>query len=63
MDGLSDSLLHLYQRCPCTGYDAQPPPQLSDKGSEGQGQLALGDARRLLAHLRASLAQTTYLEG
>jgi arginine decarboxylase len=29
----------------------------------GRGDLAISDARRLMAHLRASLEQTTYLQG
>ena len=37
--------------------------RLASEAAIGKGQLALSDARRLMAHLRASLAQTTYLEG
>jgi arginine decarboxylase len=36
--------------------------RLASEAAIGRGNLAIGDARRLMAHLRASLEQTTYLQ-
>ncbi len=36
--------------------------RLASEAAIGRGSLAIGDARRLMAHLRASLEQTTYLQ-
>jgi arginine decarboxylase len=36
--------------------------RLASEAAIGRGSLAIGDARRLMAHLRASLGQTTYLQ-
>jgi arginine decarboxylase len=36
--------------------------RLASEQAIGRGDLAISDARRLMAHLRASLEQTTYLE-
>jgi arginine decarboxylase len=36
--------------------------RLASEAAIGRGTLAIGDARRLMAHLRASLEQTTYLQ-
>jgi arginine decarboxylase len=37
--------------------------RIASEAAISRGSLAISDARRLMAHLRASLAQTTYLEG
>ena len=37
--------------------------RLASEAAIGRGSLAISDARRLMAHLKASLEQTTYLEG
>jgi arginine decarboxylase len=36
--------------------------RVASEAAIAQGQLVIADARRLMAHLRASLAQTTYLQ-
>jgi arginine decarboxylase len=36
---------------------------LASETAIAQGQLAIGDARRLMDHLETSLRQTTYLQG
>jgi arginine decarboxylase len=37
--------------------------RVASEAAIGRGSLAISDARRLMAHLRVSLEQTTYLEG
>ncbi|MFM7229267.1 MAG: biosynthetic arginine decarboxylase [Cyanobacteriota bacterium] len=37
--------------------------RMASEAAIGRGDLAISDARRLMAHLRASLEQTTYLKG
>jgi arginine decarboxylase len=37
--------------------------RLASETAIAQGQLAIGDARRLMDHLETSLRQTTYLQG
>ena len=37
--------------------------RVASEAAIGRGALAISDARRLMAHLRRSLEQTTYLEG
>ena len=37
--------------------------RVASEAAIGQGQLGISDARRLMAHLEASLRQTTYLQG
>jgi hypothetical protein len=43
-----------------------PPPPTASWGSilnDARGNLSISDARRLMAHLEASLGQSTYLQG
>jgi arginine decarboxylase len=37
--------------------------RMASETAIAQGQLAIGDARRLMDHLETSLRQTTYLQG
>jgi arginine decarboxylase len=37
--------------------------RMASEAAIARGDLAIADARRLMAHLRASLEQTTYLQG
>jgi arginine decarboxylase len=37
--------------------------RMASEAAIGRGQLGISDARRLMAHLEASLRQTTYLQG
>ncbi|MEB3322279.1 MAG: arginine decarboxylase, partial [Synechococcaceae cyanobacterium] len=37
--------------------------RMASEAAIGRGSLAISDARRLMAHLRGSLEQTTYLQG
>ena len=36
--------------------------RMASEAAIGRGQLGISDARRLMAHLEASLRQTTYLQ-